>query len=274
MDIKRYSSIDAFRGIFALFVIFIHTPIPGALGGALMPLMRIAVPFFFMVSGFFLWDNYDNVLLLKIKSQIKKIFKLVILSNVAFFLWELMTRIINNYNIFRYFIDTFTIKNLIKFLLLNESPFAGHLWFLSALLYVLIIDYLGVKYKIRKKILIIVPFLLLVDLLLGKYSILILNKEFPYILVRNFLFVGIPYFYIGNFIRDKLVKNSLNKINNKFILIACIIFSITSILEKLVLIINNKNAVRDHYLSTTFLTLSIFIYLKKNINYLRIHLWN
>ena len=35
------------------------------------------------------------------------------------------------------------------------------------------------------------------DLAFGKYSLVVFGKESPYILVRNFLCVGLPYFALG-----------------------------------------------------------------------------
>ena len=61
----------------------------------------------------------------------------------------------------------------------------------------LIIMHIFDKLKIEKCLVFAAPFLLMGDLILGKYSVLLLGREFPYILVRNFLFVGIPYFCIG-----------------------------------------------------------------------------
>ena len=54
-----------------------------------------------------------------------------------------------------------------------------------------------------------IPILLLTDLILGKYSLLFLDREFPVIYVRNFLFVGLPYFALGACLKkysDKISK--------------------------------------------------------------------
>lgn len=101
-----------------------------------------------------------------------------------------------------FLLDTFTIENVLKFIAFNESPLKGHLWYLGAILYVLIIMHIFDKLKIEKCLVFAAPFLLMGDLILGKYSVLLLGREFPYILVCNFLFVGIPYFCIGRLIRS------------------------------------------------------------------------
>lgn len=58
--------------------------------------------------------------------QIKKIIKLVIEANVIYLIWKCFySAVIHNID---YLKNVFTLKNLLKFILLNESPFNGHLW--------------------------------------------------------------------------------------------------------------------------------------------------
>lgn len=98
--------------------------------------------------------------------------------------------------------------------------------------------------------------LLLGDLIFGKYSIVVWGKEFPYILVRNFLFVGIPYFSIGQLIRNGIIP----KIEKKLLEMLIIIFSLTTLLERFLLVNLGMNAIRDHYISTTFLAIAVFLF--------------
>lgn len=107
--------------------------------------------------------------------------------------------------------SNFTGKNILKFLALNESPLARHLWYLGAILYVLVIVLLVDKLNCRKLLYYLITVLLIADLVFGKYSLFILHREFPYIIVRNFLCVRIPYFCIGNFIREKRYAEKWNK---------------------------------------------------------------
>ena len=44
---------------------------------------------------------------------------------------------------------------------------------------------------------------LISDLVLGKYSLLLFHREIPYRYLRNYIFVGIPYFSIGTLIYNK-----------------------------------------------------------------------
>lgn len=197
MEEKRNNSIDNLKAICTFLIICIHVPFPGEIGAYFITLTRIAVPIFFMITGFF---YLDIIFYHKEVKQIKKILKLLIEANVIFLIWNILCKVFCGKNIIHYLQSTITLKNIIKFVVFNESPLGVHLWYLGAVFYVLLIVFFLDKLKLRKILYILVPFLLIIDLVFGKYSLIIFHHEFPYILVRNFLCVGIPYFCIGNII--------------------------------------------------------------------------
>ena len=150
-----------------------------------------------------------------------------------------------------------SLRELFNFIVLNENPFGGHLWYLGAYLYVLLIAMIISKYKIWKYMFYAIPILLLTDLILGKYSLLFLDREFPVIYVRNFLFVGLPYFALGACL--KKYSDKISKIKYYYWLIGGILFSLTSLMEKWVLLYLDKNPGREHYFSSTLLALCLFL---------------
>lgn len=150
--------------------------------------------------------------------------------------------------------NSFSVKSILQFVLFNESPFGAHLWYLGAILYVLIIIFLFEKKWHRQKLYPLIPVLLLFDLALGKYSLLLFGQSVPYFLIRNFLFVGLPYFLIGDMLNTRNIK-----IKPKNSLLLSIVFIITTLTERFLLGYFNVNAVRDHYISTTLLAISVFL---------------
>ncbi len=204
-----------------------------------------------MITGYFYFDVEEKN---GETRQIKKIFKLVLEANVLYLLWDSFYAVLSRNMSF--LLDTFTIENVLKFIAFNESPLKGHLWYLGAILYVLIIMHIFDKLKIEKCLVFAAPFLLMGDLILGKYSVLLLGREFPYILVRNFLFVGIPYFCIGRLIRNGFGQ----KVKKKVLTVFLIVFSATSLLERFALVSLNVNSARDHYISTTLLAITVFLF--------------
>ena len=126
-------------------------------------------------------------------------------------------------------------------------------------MYVLIITAIANKLRITKVLYWLTPVLLILDLVLGKYSLVLFNREFPYVLVRNFLFVGIPYFCIGRMIREGVGQ----KINKNTTVLLIFIFSLTTCTERFILVSADMNPTRDHYISTTFLAIVMFLFALK-----------
>ena len=256
---SRAEQIDILKALCAFLIVCIHVPFQGRVGAYFTALTRIAVPIFFMITGYF---YSDTVARHKEKRQIKKILYLVVEANILFFIWDIALDIFRRDSIVAYIRSIFTGKNILEFLVLNESPLAGHLWYLGAILYVLVIVLLLMdKFNCRKILYYLTPALLIADLVFGKYSLLIFHQEFPYILVRNFLCVGIPYFCIGNLIREKWCSE---KWNVKTLQVLIFVFAITSLAERFVLVNAGLNATRDHYISTTFLSICFFVYVLKS----------
>lgn len=251
---SRADNFDILKSICAFLVICIHVPFPGAFGECVTTAARIAVPVFFMITGYFYSDVAEKA---AETQQIKKVLKLVIKANFIYLLWDGFCALVS-WNL-DFFQKTFTLKSLLKFFLLNESPMKGHLWYLGAILYVLIILRAAGRLKCMNTLYCLTPMLLLGDLVFGKYSIVIWGREFPYILVRNFLFVGIPYVCIGQLIRSGMGK----RIKKRMLGCLIILFFLTSILERTLLVNSGMNATRDHYISTTFLAVTVFLFALK-----------
>lgn len=123
-----------------------------------------------------------------------------------------------------------------------------------ALLYVLIIVFL-LKSN-YKRLRLLIPILLLGDLVLGKYSLMILGREFPFIYCRNWLFVGLPYFLLGDLIKEKWKYETLK---NRTLYLLMIGFAVSNLLERYVLVLWGINGHRDHYVCTTLLAISLFL---------------
>lgn len=254
----RLRNIDVLKSICSFLVVCIHIPFPGQIGEYFTALCRVAVPIFFMITGYF----YTNCSKEDKKfRQIKKILLLVIEANFIYFLFCLFLSI-RSHSWISLIQNSFSLKSLVTFSVFNESPFGSHLWYLGAILYVLVIILIVDKLHCRKFLYYLSPELLVMDLLFGKYALAIWGREFPVILVRNFLFVGIPYFCIGLMIKEGLGRN----LHKKVLQFMVVLFSITSLLERYILIGLNVNATRDHYISTTFLSISIFLLAIKSEN--------
>ena len=250
---QRLYSFDKLKAVCAFLIVLIHSPFPGEYGEYITALTRIAVPIFLMISGFFYNPKTIN-------QQIKKMVMLVVEANFFYFVWQTMLQLING-NLVDYYRDVFTIKNIMRFLFLNETHFGYHLWYLGAALYAMIaIDFFEKK-GLGRRIVILIPILLICDLIFGKYSLVVFGKEFDIVYVRNWIFVGIPFYYCGILIRkyypfiQGLPKRNVNKT-----VWLVLLFTVTTIIERYILIYNNMNGTRDQYFSTTFLAISVMFF--------------
>lgn len=244
----RNSNVDILKLLCALFVIMIHVNYFGRQW--LLPITRCAVPIFLIISGYYLYSPDSG--LYKVKKSIKHVTFILINSTILFAVINTLLQYHSTGSV-----SIPNRRSIFNFIVFNENPWAYHLWYLSAYIYVLIIIDACQQKKCLKYLYYCIPVLLLTDLVFGKYSLLIWKQEYNYLYLRNFLFVGIPYFLIGG-----LIRKNYHKLNNsKRICFYGIIMSVLlSLSESSLLRHMGLNATRDHYLGTTFLAVFLFLF--------------
>lgn len=240
MTPMRNYSLDTLKLICAIFVIFAHTPQPGIWENYITPLLRCAVPIFFMMSGYFTYGKKD------IKHTIyKRITQLLTIFVIVFLFYFSLFMIANGKDSLEHLSVLFSYN----FILLNTVPYSMHLWYIAAYIYVLLIILLVDKYNLYNWLFYITPILLLSGLLIGKYSEILLSHYYPPNYTRNFLFTGLPFFTLGMFIKKA------KQLPNIYIAgISCIVFYILGMIE-----FPSFEDLGMYWVSTIFLSLSIFI---------------
>lgn len=245
---KRHIGIDILKLVCAILVVLIH--IPADYSSAVLPLTRCAVPCFFIISGYMLYDNgLSNI---RIRKSIKKIINIWIVSTIIYLSFSIL---ISSQSGKWSLLDSSTIVDFIVF---NEHPFAFHLWYIDAYIYVLFFNLVfNTIGKGRLLPILVVVMLLVVDLVMGKYSVLFFNQTFEVKYTRNFLFVGIPYFTVGMLLK-KYIK--VEHLSNKWCTILVIVSLAMAYFEKYCVGHFIDVGLRDHYLSSSFLAISLFLY--------------
>lgn len=255
MTKERNRGLDAARFVMAFLVVCIHVPYEGYWGHAFMALTRIAVPFFFILSGYFLGNKLEDST--KILKQFKQIALITLFATGVYFIWYLALAIYQRTGVSNYLESIFSFKSIFNWIIYNDPAIGFHLWYLYAYLYTLIIVYIAVKFNVVQYLFYLIPVLLSVDLIFGKYSLVVWKTEFPVHCVRNFLFLGLPFFMIGSYLRKN--ESLLNKLKTTAPMMV-IIFVITTLVEYFILENLGLNATRDHYISTVFLTIFTFAF--------------
>lgn len=131
-EVVRYRSIDFLKGIACIAVVLIHVQFPGTVGFAVRQVCRFAVPFFFLVSGFFFLKT-DKQLEATARKLRHAIF--LFLGAMAF---HLVICLLGIGGIpFRSYIREFLqMPQLLNFFVSNPPYRWSHLWFLGALVYI------------------------------------------------------------------------------------------------------------------------------------------
>lgn len=188
--------VDFWRFIAMIAVFFIHCVFPGNFGVGLRAFNAFAVPVFFMTSGYLCEASSKG----RILKRIRKLGRVIILANIFYLIWDICYVIWQGKAVIVFLREVFSIKKWILFILVNESPFRGHLWFLGALLYCYIVLYFAKKYGLKK----LFRFFWLI-FVIGIFLQMVLSKFNPEkinLVVRNWALEGIPFFFVGYFYKE------------------------------------------------------------------------
>lgn len=162
----RNYSFDVLKLFLALLVVFIHIHVPWR--EVILPLTRCAVPCFFMISGYFLYNLDMENMKKKPRKGIMRMLYIISLSNMLY--------IIPWLNHYMKMSDSFQLGwgDVAHFLILGIplfNPEGVHLWYLQAYLYVLIALYVLLHKSYFNRILSIAVPLLFISHLLWKHIV-------------------------------------------------------------------------------------------------------
>lgn len=188
------------KALACTLVVFIHCPFPGAARWILTAVARIGVPFFFSVSGWYLFRTDDSEQQVEqLKGKIKKTAHMLLRVGAAYTLFAVIVELSVGTFIPEWLSEKFSISEILKLLVYNSNSlvdsYAWHLWWLFAMLNCYVVLYCWKK--------------LCKDFNLEKYGnkigivllavMLILQAVVPQKLAwyRNWLFEGMPFILIG-----------------------------------------------------------------------------
>lgn len=213
-DNKKYIGIDYFRLIAALLIVAIHTsPFSDftKTGDFIFTriIARVAVPFFFVTSGFFLIAKYSYN-----SEKLWLFVKKTVIIYISAIIIYIPINIYNNY----FQMDNF-MPNFIKDIVFDGTLY--HLWYLPASVAGSIIAWYAVKKFSYKKAFIITSILYITGLLGDSYYGISKNisclKNFYNLIfqvmdyTRNGIFFAPIFFVLGGYIADNKNKISIRK---------------------------------------------------------------
>lgn len=129
---NRIYSFDFVKCIACFCVVFIHCRDQMICGGPIASLCKWAVPFFFVISGYFFMPPQENRHKY-VTRKILHIFKIIVFAAAFYFIWTLIKIRLVDYG---FDLSVLFSKVAIRKFILTNTPFLyTHLWFLFALLY-------------------------------------------------------------------------------------------------------------------------------------------
>ena len=252
----RYAGLDRLKTLCALLVICAHAPFAGGFGGYFEDICSLAVPCFFMVSGFFFPRALEQG---REGYRIGRIARMTGLSMLLYFVWMFVfyrwtgqdVHVITDY--------LFSFRGMVKFLFFNNVGFAHHLWYLSALLFVLIIVSLAWRWGLMKPLFLLCPFLLLAGIAMGRYADVVFHRFVSLEFSRNAYCLGLPFFCAGFFIAQNADRIRC-RLKKQWLLPLALLFGLLSIGEHLLLEHLGRNMEGDMFLSTAPGAICLFLY--------------
>lgn len=197
-------TLNSIKFICAILVIFIHCRFPDLFGNIVVAISRVAVPFFFMCSGYFCFYNESGKLLKKLPGKVKHVLIITVITIVCYFVWGCILRIFGSSGDIRYWLfeELFTFQSFIDWLVFNNDPIAGPFWFLFALIYCYLAIYFVERFNLYKLFYCLIPICLVTNIFLSEFSYL-LEMDISIIYYRNFFLTGFPFFLLGHLLNSK-----------------------------------------------------------------------
>ena len=232
MSVKNENRfIYAVKFIACLFVITIHAPFPGKFGDVVGAASRFAVPFFFAVGGRFLLTNGQDLTLTDVgdirkrtRIRLKRLLKVTAVVYLVYLCFSFFFYLSIGESLKEWFSGKYNLTEFMNLVLFNSGRFIfdasynyDHMWYLFALIYVylLIMIFAPVLRKWYKGLIVLLLGLLYFgEALQTWYPVKLFGIGIStWYVLRNWLFVGIPFVLIGVLFSDYVCqkRNELGK---------------------------------------------------------------
>lgn len=228
MRTQKNMTLERLKLFASYMVVFIHVRFYGDTGIVVDALARFAVPLFFLISGFYSYGITTD----KFVRRIKSILGVLLLAIVCYTVYNVSSPILKGdaEGIIQYFSAYLNVSEWLKLILFNSTIQQEHFWYLFAIIYVYIVFYFITKFRINEKAVFLVSFLLLgAHILLGE-GLAVFGIVIPIPYIRNFLFMGIPFFSLGLF--AKKYQNKFRTVPGYMIFIFIVTGAIETVISR------------------------------------------
>ena len=195
MKQKRNIYLDLFKFFLAFSVICIHIYEDGH---PHFPLFRLAVPMFFLISGYFSYSTAEDRASRALRAS-GRTFRYLAFGFLFYAIFDFVMCYVKGNGVGYYFTTLFYENFVFDFIFQNKPiGFTGaQLWFLIALFIVSIVHYLLVRFEKTNWYKIIVPVTFAIYFFFAGYMYLLQDTDMPIRYTRNAWFFGLPCFGLG-----------------------------------------------------------------------------
>ena len=163
------------------------------------PLYRLAVPMFFIISGYFIYTPDNDKLLNKAKHFIKRSAHYMVIGFIIYIVFDFIMCYVNGHGVGYYFTTLFYENFLFDFIFQNRPiTYTGaQLWFLIALFVISLVHFILIKFNKIHYYKVIIPVCYLIYFFFAGYMHLFQYTDMPIRYTRNAWFFGLPNFALG-----------------------------------------------------------------------------
>lgn len=199
---SRNVYLDLFKFFLSFLVIAIH--LVGE-SYSFFPLYRLAVPMFFLMSGYFNYSSDAEKRKSKSVAFIKRTWHYLLIGFAFYIVFDFIACFVKGNGVGYYFTTLFYENFLFEFFFLNRPiTYTGaQLWFLIALFTVSLVHYALVRFQKLHYYKIIIPVCFAIYFFFAGYMYLLQDTDMPIRYTRNAWFFGLPNFALG-FVLAKL----------------------------------------------------------------------
>jgi surface polysaccharide O-acyltransferase-like enzyme len=159
-----------------------------------VPLCRLAVPLFFMITGYFLINREGQLTMKRLRSTFWKILQITVATNLFYYAYRVIDGWCRHDVLSSLLL---TPKEVVQLLLLG-NVLCGPLWYMTALLEALAVLMLLVKLRRLRWMPAVAALGLLANFCVGEFRLLGPLEGYC---LRNFVFLSLPFLYIGMVVR-------------------------------------------------------------------------
>ena len=185
------SGLQALKIICAFLVVVIHTI--GCMSHWAFGLTRVAVPLFFMVTGFFIPDASGLITTRRIKRMIIKLLWITIGAQLFYMAFYAVHSLVVDH---APPVDLWSIRAWIYNIVMGDK-FGGHLWYLTSCLQALIVIWIATRARCERLLVWFIPVGLAVNLLFGSYAGLLGIGMTHHVVCRGVLSTALPCIMTG-----------------------------------------------------------------------------